>query len=138
MLAVCLIIFSFSYFLWFRSHIKSKHKKFKIRRSVIDVQFRRYDGNILTRRIKQKSELSTTMNYILFSVYVWSNLVLSTGLRTEISIYIAPRGQICLFFPFFALFEWIGLKWGMKFQARKKTQDRNPRIALRAHKGKLL
>ena len=82
MLVVCINIFNFSYFLLFRSHIKSKHKKFKIRRSTIDVQFRCW---ILTRWIKQKSQISTMINYIFIVFSAWSNVVLlSTGLRIGI------------------------------------------------------
>ena len=82
MLVVCINIFNFSYFLLFRSYIKSKHKKFKIRRSTIDVQFWCW---ILTRWIKQKSQISMMINYIFIVFSAWSNVVLlSTGLRTGI------------------------------------------------------
>ena len=59
------------------------------------------------------SDDAASLIFIVFSA--WANVVLLSG-----SEYI--RGQTCLFFYFFALFEWIGLKWGMKFQARKKLK----------------
>ena len=120
MLVVCINIFNFSYFLLFRSHIKSKHKKFKIRRSTIDVQFRcstpRWQHFNQTNQTKKSNKYDDKL-FIVFSA--WSNVVLlSTRLRTGIYKTLGVK-HVCSFLSLLFLSE---LVWSEAWNSRHEKK----------------